>query len=84
MPICWHAPQRAETAQGLAALMQLSEQSRNALYLQEQGYTMEEIAVIMNVPAGTVRSRLSRAKEKLRSMLEELNGTIDQNLRCDP
>ncbi len=74
----------AQTLDLHAALMQLSEQSRNALYLQEQGYTMEEIAVIMNVPAGTVRSRLSRAKEKLRSMLEELNGTIDQNLRCDP
>ncbi len=53
------------------ALMKLSEQSRSALYLQEQGYTMEEIAEIMGVPTGTVKSRISRAKETLRSMLED-------------
>lgn len=54
-----------------AALTRLPEQSRTALYLKEQGYTIEEIAEIMDMPAGTVKSRISRAKETLRTILEE-------------
>ena len=52
------------------ALMRLKEDQRNALYLWEQGYSMEEIAGALNVPVGTVKSRISRAKETLRSYLE--------------
>ena len=52
------------------ALMRLSEDQRNVLYLQEEGYSMEEIASVLNVPVGTVKSRISRAKETLRSYLE--------------
>ena len=54
------------------AVMRLPEVQRNALYLREEGYSVEEIAEIMNVPAGTVKSRISRAKESLRMMLEEV------------
>ena len=53
-----------------AALMQLKEDQRNVLYLREQGYSVEEIAAVLNVPVGTVKSRISRAKETLRSYLE--------------
>ena len=53
-----------------AALMRLKEDQRNVLYLQEEGYSMEEIASVLNVPVGTVKSRISRAKETLRSYLE--------------
>ena len=52
------------------ALMRLREEQRNVLYLQEEGYSMEEIAAVLNVPVGTVKSRISRAKETLRSYLE--------------
>ena len=54
-----------------AAVMQLGERQRNALLLQQEGYSLDEIAVILKIPVGTVKSRLSRAKENLRTSLEE-------------
>ena len=63
-----------EPAQALdlhAAIGKLSADQRNALYLKEQGYSLEEIADVMQVPVGTVKSRLSRAKNTLRTILEE-------------
>ena len=63
-------PDTVATMDMRAALMQLSEDQRNVLYLQEEGYSMEEIAAVLAVPVGTVKSRLSRAKETLRSYLE--------------
>ncbi len=53
-----------------AALMRLKEDQRNVLYLREEGYSMEEIAAVLQVPVGTVKSRISRAKETLRTYLE--------------
>ena len=35
-----------------------------------EGYTGEEISEMLNLPAGTVRSRLSRSRKKLQKMLE--------------
>ena len=35
-----------------------------------EGYTGEEISEMLNLPAGTVRSRLSRSRKKLREMLK--------------
>lgn len=63
-----------DTAQSLdlrAALMQLKEDQRNALYLKQEGYSMEEIAAVLSIPVGTVKSRISRAKDALRKILEE-------------
>lgn len=63
-----------DTAQSLdlrAVLMQLKEDQRNALYLKQEGYSLEEIAAVMHVPVGTVKSRISRAKDTLRKILEE-------------
>ena len=53
------------------AVMRLSRDQRTALYLREQGYSLEEIATITDAPAGTVKSRISRAKETLRLILED-------------
>jgi len=53
------------------AVMRLPEIQRNALLLQQEGYALEEIGTILEIPVGTVKSRLSRAKETLRTILEE-------------
>lgn len=52
------------------ALMRLPEDKRNVLYLWQEGYSMEEIAQILDAPVGTIKSRIARAKETLRSYLE--------------
>ena len=36
-----------------------------------EGYKIREIARILNLPEGTVKTRLARAKQKLRELLEE-------------
>ena len=54
-----------------AALQALGEDQRTALLLQQEGYDLAEIGQILDVPVGTVKSRISRAKKTLRTILEE-------------
>lgn len=54
-----------------AALGRLTEDQRTALLLQQEGYELSEIGDILDVPVGTVKSRLARAKQTLRTQLEE-------------
>ena len=52
------------------ALDSLPEEFRTAMLLADvEGYDYSEIAAILNVPIGTVRSRISRGRERLRSQL---------------
>ena len=53
------------------ALGELTDTQRTALLLQQEGYDMAEIGQILDVPVGTVKSRISRAKRTLRALLEE-------------
>ena len=53
------------------ALGELTDTQRTALLLQQEGYDMAEIGQILDVPVGTVKSRISRAKQTLRTLLEE-------------
>ena len=66
--------ERARRVQG--ALLQLSFDQRSVLVLREvEGLSCEEVAAALGIPDGTVKSRLSRAREALRQklvgMLEE-------------
>ncbi len=57
---------RIEGALGL-----LSEQHRTVIWLRDaEGLTYEEIAAVLDVPLGTVRSRLARARDALRRAVE--------------
>ena len=56
-----------------SALLQLSFEHRSVLVLREvEGLTCEEVAAALGVPEGTVKSRLSRAREAMRARLRDL------------
>jgi RNA polymerase sigma-70 factor (ECF subfamily) len=61
-----------------AALQRLSEDHRAILVLREmEDYAYEDIAEILQISIGTVRSRLSRARSQLRVVLEEMDKADD-------
>jgi len=54
------------------ALDRLPDEQRTVILLIGlEGMRYEEVAEILGVPVGTIRSRLSRAREALRAMMEE-------------
>lgn len=56
------------------ALSKLSIEYREPLVLRDiQGFTYDEISKILDLPAGTVKSRLSRARRKLRDNLSKIS-----------
>lgn len=54
------------------ALLRLPEEFRTVLLLAEvEGLPLEEVARVMACPVGTVKSRIFRAKERLRALLQD-------------
>ena len=54
------------------ALRRLPEEFRTVLLLAEvEGMPLEEVARVMECPVGTVKSRIFRAKERLRALLRD-------------
>ena len=73
-PNPYEEAQRRERARRVQeALLQLSFEHRTVLVLREvEGLTCEEVGVALGVPEGTVKSRLSRAREAMRLRLRGL------------
>ena len=67
------AVERAEDVERLqSALNRLTPEHRVVLVLKEiEGQKYDEIAAILQVPIGTIRSRLHRARVELRDKLAE-------------
>ncbi|MBQ8510659.1 MAG: sigma-70 family RNA polymerase sigma factor [Clostridia bacterium] len=56
-----------------AAIAQLSEEQQEVVLLRDiEGYTYEEIAEMLHLEIGTVKSRLNRARAHLRELLSDL------------
>jgi RNA polymerase sigma-70 factor (ECF subfamily) len=54
------------------ALRRLPEEFRTILLLAEvEGLPLEDVARVMSCPVGTVKSRIFRAKERLRTLLQD-------------
>ena len=72
-----HDNERIDTIRRLdAALSQLSDEHRLIVLLHDaEGYKMTEIQALTGIPLGTVKSRLHRARSRLREILMQ-DGTI--------
>lgn len=65
------------------AILSLPESHKKIIILRDiAGLSYSEISRILDMPEGTVKSRLSRARENLRKILLS-NGTIDDNPRLN-
>jgi RNA polymerase sigma-70 factor, ECF subfamily len=54
------------------ALEKVSEQQRQVLWLREmRGYSYPEIAALLHIPEGTVKSALHRGRQRAQAVLEE-------------
>ncbi|MGD8592594.1 MAG: RNA polymerase sigma factor [Gammaproteobacteria bacterium] len=62
-----------EQQQLYLALHELSEKHKHLILLHDiQGYSLSEVEVILQVPVGTLKSRLHRAREKLLNKLQRV------------
>ncbi len=67
--LIWQEPEQSEV---FDAVMALTEKYRRVIYLYYyEGYQAREIAEIMQIRETTVQTRLMRAREKLRKVLEQ-------------
>ena len=70
------APPTVDESGVLAALRKLPDKEQSVVVLTiMQGYRESETAAALGIPVGTVKSRLARAKSRLRGELEQLGMT---------
>jgi len=73
---------KVERDQVREAIQQLPEEFREIIMLREyEELSYQEIATLLDCPAGTVMSRLGRARSKLRSLLSGTLGTPDRRAK---
>ncbi len=72
------APPSGETGEVLEAVWKLPERDRYAVYLYYyEGLPVKAIADLLNEPTGTITSRLSRARKRLKLLLKgDEHGTV--------
>ena len=76
------AEQAMDRERIVAVWSQLHLQHRVVLSLHDiEGYSLEEVAAIVAVPLGTAKSRLNRARRRLRELLNE--GTNSISATCE-
>jgi RNA polymerase sigma-70 factor (ECF subfamily) len=64
-----------------AALAELSQGDRDVLLLIAwEGFSYDEVAAALDVPIGTVRSRLNRARKKVRHVLGQSNPILSEEV----
>lgn len=68
LPLCAPAPQEPALAEAIARLPLRDREVILLRYYEQQ--PPEEIARLLSIPVNTVKSRLARAKKKLKQMLE--------------
>lgn len=67
------------------ALTRLPAADRDALLLHVwEGLPYEDVAAALDIPVGTVRSRLNRARRRLRELVETTGEGPDDRRRADP
>lgn len=70
--------QQESASQLMLAMERLTEEHRSILVLREmEELEYEAISEILDLPVGTVRSRLHRARSQLKLMLELIMGEVD-------
>ena len=75
-----HAMQQDRRRALEGAIHALPEDMRAAIVLRDiQGYSYDEIADILSVNVGTIKSRISRGREKLREILSEHTELFEQS-----
>jgi RNA polymerase sigma-70 factor (ECF subfamily) len=80
-----HAAQSEMKLRVEDALRQLPEAFRSVVILREmEGFGYEEIAEILDVPAGTVKSRLTRGRAALKEILVAQGLTVKELARPEP
>jgi RNA polymerase sigma-70 factor (ECF subfamily) len=73
---------KVERDQVRQAIQQLPEEFREIIVLREyEELSYQEIATLLDCPAGTVMSRLGRARSKLRSLLSHTLRTPDRRAK---
>lgn len=75
-PVTDHHDRARDESGVLAALGRLPERERNVVVLAVlEGYPEREVAAALGIPVGTVKSRLSRGKARLRDELTSLEAS---------